>query len=191
MHRLDRLLASALFLLGLSGWFVGSSASPSPESAKRAISNNIQSRHPTLDRELLRRMELRFGPRVLEVEARHGSAGLLALDEFDEEFLTLAADSAGHVDDLFELLRSPAVVRRLMIGPWRQTTLDLAYSGKLSRFLAAVKQLAPSDLAVADQIPAAVTVHGARERTRVIRGFLRSVRDVVGRHGKTDCATVA
>ena len=36
-----------------------------------------------------------------------------------------------------------------------------------------------------------VTVHGAREWTRVIRGFLRSVRDVVGRHGKTDCATVA
>ena len=36
-----------------------------------------------------------------------------------------------------------------------------------------------------------VTVHGAREWTRVIRGFLRSVRDVVGRHGKTDCSTVA
>ena len=49
---------------------------------------------------------------------------------------------------------------------------------------AAILELSP-------MLERAVTVHGAREWTRVIRGFLRSVRDVVGRHGKTDCATVA
>ena len=110
-------------------------------------------------------------------------------DEFDSIIKQISTRKRPDGPIPRELVRQ--AILQLSVESWRYLGSTIAVFTQLLREQVR-HQLSSRDLVAFDVLYApTVTVHGVRERTRVIRVFLRSVRDVVGRHGQTDCATVA
>ena len=149
---------------------------PLTSSGPGVVEDRLHQLLPDTDPLLVHRVAGSWGLVAVQAAEQHQQAGLMVLEAFEDEAAYCLQHDPKALVALVRVVNLDPERFRLTCGPWNRAVLDWAQSGSLDRFLNCLGDITSTQLAVAESVPAALPLLGAKN-VPVAQGILRKYDD--------------